>query len=167
MSYQDPSQPPYGQPPQYPPSQPGYGQPQYPPSQAGYGQPQYPPPPGYGQPQYPPPPPGYGQPAYGQPAYAMQIAQPNGLALASLIAGILSLTLCGTVAAIVAIVTGHMGLNRAKTLPPELARRGMALAGLIMGYISVGITVLIVILVIIASATAPQPSSLIHLLVMR
>lgn len=149
MSYQDPSQPPYGQPPQYPPSQPGYGQPQYPPP---------PPPAGYGQP----------QPAYAAPGMPMPVAQPsNGLAIWSLVTGILSLTLCGTVAAIVAVITGHMALNRAKTLPPQLARRGMALTGLILGYVSIGLTVLVVIIAIISSANAPQPASFMHLLALR
>ena len=133
--YQDPSQPPYGQP------QPPYGQPQY-----------APPPPPYPQPGMP-----YGQPApYGAPGMPMTVAQPNGLALTSLIAGILSLTVCGTVAAIVAVVTGHMGLNRANQLPPQLARRGMAIAGLIMGYVSIGLTILIII---IAIATASNGST--------
>ena len=159
MSYQDPSQPPYGQPPQYPPSQ-------YPPSQPGYGQPQYPPPP-------PSTPPAYGQPAYGQPAYAAQatpmpVAQPsNNLAIWSLVTGILSLTLCGTVAAIVAVITGHMALNRAKMLPPQLARRGMALTGLILGYVSIGLTIVFIIFAIISSANAPQPASFMHLLALR
>lgn len=146
MSYQDPSQPPYGQQPQYPPP---------PPSQPGYGQPQYPP---------PPPPPGYGQPA----AYAaapMAVPQAsNGLAIWSLVTGILSLTLCGTVAAIVAVITGHLALNRAKTMPPQLARRGMAMTGLILGYISIGLTVLIIIFAIITSANAPQTTSFMHVL---
>ncbi len=161
MSYQDPSQPPYGQPPQYPPSQPGYGQPQYPPPPSA--------PPAYGQP-------AYGQPAYGQPAYAapgmpMPVAQPsNSLAVWSLVTGILSLVLCGAVAGIVAVITGHMALNRAKTLPPELARRGMALAGLIMGYISIAGTVILIVVYIIAIAAAasnPPPSGFMHLLALR
>ncbi len=166
MSYQDPSQPPYGQPQQYPPSQPGYGQPQYPPSQPGYGQPQYPPPP-------PSAPPAYGQAAYGQPAYGapgmpMPVAQPsNNLAIWSLVTGILSLTLCGAIAGIAAVITGHMALNRAKTLPPQLARRGMALAGLILGYVSIGLTIVFIIFAIISSANTPQPASFMHLLALR
>ncbi|HEX6800722.1 MAG TPA: DUF4190 domain-containing protein [Ktedonobacterales bacterium] len=153
MSYQDPSQPPYGQ-------QPGYGQPQYPP---------------------PPPQPGYGQPAYGQPAPAyaaapgmpMQVAQPNGLALTSMIAGILALVLpcAGLIAAVVAVVTGHMGLSRAKALPPQLARHGMAVAGLVMGYISLAVYVIGIIFYIIiiaaAASSTPPPSSFLHALVMR
>lgn len=157
MSYQDPSQPPYGQPP-------SYGQQPY--GQQPYGQPQYPP---------PPPQPGYGQPAYGQPAPAyaaapgmpMQVAQPNGLALTSMIAGILALVLpcAGLIAAVVAVVTGHMGLSRAKALPPQLARHGMAVAGLVMGYISLaGYVGFFILLIIGALASPPTPSSFMHLL---
>lgn len=139
MSYQDPSQPPYSQPPY---SQPPYGQPQYAP----------PPPPAY--PQQPAAP--YGQPMpYAAPGMPMAVAEPNNLALTSMIAGILSLTLCGTIAAIVAIITGHMGLNRANQLPPQLARRGMAIAGLIMGYVSLGLTILFIIFIVATSGSTP------------
>ena len=147
MSYQDPSQPPYGQPPSY--------------GQQPYGQPQYPP---------PPPQPGYGQPA----AYAaapMAVAQPsNNLAVWSLVTGILSLVLCGAIAGVVAVITGHMALNQAKALPPQISRRGMAMAGLIMGYISIALTVLAIIfyIVIIAAAASNPPSSgFLHALVVR
>lgn len=149
MSYQDPSQPPYGQPPSYG-QQPGYGQPQYPP---------------------PPPQPGYGQPA-SYAAAPMAVAQPsNNLAVWSLVTGILSLVLCGAIAGIVAVITGHMALNQAKTLPPQFSRRGMAMAGLIMGYISIGLTILAIIFYIIiiaaAASSTPPPSSFLQALVLR
>jgi hypothetical protein len=35
-----------------------------------------------------------------------------------------------------AIVTGHLALSRAKRYPPWQARRGLAIAGLVMGYLS-------------------------------
>lgn len=132
--YQDPSQPPYSQPP--------YGQPQYAP----------PPPPAY--PQQPAAP--YGQPMpYAAPGMPMAVAQPNGLALASLITGICGILPCvGIISAIVAIVTGHMALSRANQLPPQLARRGMALAGLILGYAWVALGILGIILFIVASPSS-------------
>lgn len=139
MSYQDPSQPPYSQPP--------YGQPPYAP----------PPPPAY--PQQGMPATGYMQPGpAGQPQMANYVQPvvaiaPNGLALTSMIAGIVSLVLCGAVAGIVAVITGHLALSRANQLPPQLARRGMAIAGLIMGYISIAATVLVIIIAV-ASAGA-------------
>lgn len=37
---------------------------------------------------------------------------------------------------IAAIVTGHIALSRAKRYPPQQARRGMAITGLVIGYLS-------------------------------
>jgi hypothetical protein len=102
--YNDPNQPPYGQPPQQPSDvpptqyapQPPYGQPAPPP----YGQPPaYQPPPAYGQPPQPPP---YGQPPYGgvpplpnmPPGYAAPAPQKSRKGLwitLSIIAGVLVL----------------------------------------------------------------------------
>lgn len=85
----------------------------------------------------------YAQPAqYGQP-YGYAPARPSsGLALTSLITGIAAIVLIwitvGAVAAIVAVVTGHMALNRMKS-QPELTGRGMAITGLVLGYVTLGI----------------------------
>ncbi|WP_432094409.1 hypothetical protein [Streptomyces sp. bgisy100] len=68
---QQPPQPgPYGQPPQPPQGQPGYGYPQAPQGQPGYGYPQQPP-------QGVPPQQGYGYPAQGQPGPYGQQPQPG------------------------------------------------------------------------------------------
>ncbi|WP_426997666.1 DUF4190 domain-containing protein [Pseudarthrobacter sp. N5] len=128
---QPPSQ--YGQPPSpygQPPSQ--YGQP---PSQ--YGQPPSP----YGQPPSP-----YGQPnqyaqpgnPYGQPAYYGMPVEPKGLSIASMCCGIAIFVGFGffILPQIAAVILGHIGLKK------EPAGRGFAIAGLVMGYIGIALTVL-------------------------
>lgn len=72
----------------------------------------------------------------------------NGLAVASLVLGILSMTGFSIFTGIPAIVTGAIGLKNP-------VNKGMSLAGLIMGAISVVITVLVlsfIVLLILAGA---------------
>lgn len=142
---QRPQQPP---PPPVPPSHPApppqahlgaAPQPGYTAPQPGYAPPQQP----YGAPQQP-----YGagypmQPAYAPVGYAPP--RPNsGQAITSLICGLAGLLLFWLVvpvaASIVAVITGHMALKQIKR-NPVLGGRGMAITGLITGYIGVGIVV--------------------------
>lgn len=67
----------------------------------------------------------------------------NGLAIASLILGILSLVLY-LFSAIPGIITGHMALSRAKRLPDEYEGKGMAIAGLILSYVMLLLSVVAV-----------------------
>ena len=67
---------------------------------------------------------------------------PQGMAVASLVAGILSVTMCGLFAAIPAVICGHIGIKQADR--GEATGRGMAMAGMIMGYVSLVLTVLVI-----------------------
>ncbi|KJL27735.1 DUF4190 domain-containing protein [Microbacterium oxydans] len=135
--------PAYGQQPAYPvsappPAQPGYGaaptQPNYgAPTQQPYGAVQQP---GYQQPGYQQP----GYQAYGTPNYP--VARPtSGLAITSLICALASVVFSWLafpiLAAVVAVITGHMALKQTKA-NPAVGGRGMAFAGLIIGYIMLG-----------------------------
>ena len=93
----------------------------------------YPPPPGAG---YPPPPPqpyaGYGAPPVATPK--------NGLGIAALIAGILSLPAAftifgGFILAVIAIVLGFIGYRRART--GEATNGGMAIGGIVLGVLGI------------------------------
>ncbi|MDY6872002.1 MAG: DUF4190 domain-containing protein [Actinomycetota bacterium] len=134
--------PAYGEPPSYPPP-PGFEQPGYQPPQ--YQQPQYPPPPpGYPPPPpgYPPPPPGYPPPPPGYPPYAGgYVAGPktNALAIWSLVASLLSVPfffVCfvGFIPALVGIVLGIIALSQTKN--PDEQGRGLAIAGIAVGGVS-------------------------------
>jgi hypothetical protein len=141
-----PPQQTYGYPPPPPgaPGQPPTGYQQPPP---GYGQPQ--PPPGYGQPQ---PPPGYGHP---QPwAYPQQPVPDNGQAVAGFVlsvvaAGLLVIsfglsTIVSLGLAIGGVVCSRNGKRRvdAGETPKH---RGLAQAGFIVGWISVGLSILAIV----------------------
>jgi len=61
----------------------------------------------------------------------------NGLSITSLVLGILSIACLSILAGIPAIITGHIARGRAKREPALYGGEGLALAGLIMGYVSI------------------------------
>ena len=75
--------------------------------------------------------------------------QDKTLAIVSLVCGILSLTCCGPVTGIAALITGYMAKNNVDANPQQYDGRGMALAGIIMGGISLVLTVLYFVFVVI------------------
>ncbi|KQS17207.1 DUF4190 domain-containing protein [Frigoribacterium sp. Leaf186] len=98
-----------------------------------------------------------GQPYGGQPAYQGQNGAPgqrNTLALVSMILGIAGFVTAIT--SIGAIVTGHMALSQIKKRGEE--GRGMALTGLILGYVVVALTIIgIILIVAVFGAIASNP----------
>lgn len=160
----------------YPPYQ-GQGDPAQGYAQQGY-QP-YPgqgePYPGYGQqyaqqsyPQYPQAP-GYGQPGYGQaPAYAPyppgqqygyappMPQQTSGWAIASLVCSLVGLCLTGGIGAILGVIFGHIALSQIRNSNGALGGRGLALAGLIIGYASIALAIIVVIFFVIVASQVPS-----------
>jgi hypothetical protein len=70
---------------------------------------------------------------------AMANMAPNsGLAIASMVCGIVSILFCyvHAIVAIPAVICGHMALKRINDSPVPMAGRGMAIAGLVTGYIA-------------------------------
>src|SRR5580698_10118439 len=61
----------------------------------------------------------------------------SGLAIWSLVLGILSLTCLAIFAAIPGVICGHKALGRIKNSNGTLEGRGLAIAGLITGYIGI------------------------------
>ena len=61
----------------------------------------------------------------------------SGLAIASMICGIVSISLCyvNALAASPAVICGHMALKKISRSEQPMAGRGMAIAGLVTGYI--------------------------------
>lgn len=67
----------------------------------------------------------------------------TGQAIASLVLGILSVSCFGFFAGIPAIILGHIARGKSEKSPDRYGGGGMALAGLIMGYVSIFLTLLI------------------------
>jgi hypothetical protein len=63
------------------------------------------------------------------------------MATVSLVAGILGFTFAPVIASIVALVTGYSARNETRSVPPRASGDGMATAGIIMGWIQVGLVV--------------------------
>jgi hypothetical protein len=150
MTQQDGPQPygggdaPYGQPPT---GQPEHGQPPY--GQQQYGQ-------QYGQPQYAQQP--YGQAPYGQAPYGQQYPPPygyplvqrtNGMAIASMVLGILWIYWIGS---ILALIFGYIAKNQIRERGESGS--GMATAGIVLGWIGVGILALVLLFGVAAGVSS-------------
>jgi len=90
----------------------------------------------------PPPPPS--PPVYvtNQPVYVTNAKPTSTMAITSLVAGLISWVLLPWIGAIVAIITGHMARSEVRKSNGAIEGDGLALAGLILGYIQIGLTVL-------------------------
>ncbi len=97
----------------------------------------------------PPPPPGGGyQPQMGGAGYAAP--RTDGLAIASLIVGILSLLCCGIILGPAAAIMGFISRNRIAQSGGAIGGGGMAMAGLILGVVGF---LLWIVIVIVEAAT--------------
>jgi hypothetical protein len=76
--------------------------------------------------------------------------QPKALSIASLCCGIAVFVGFGffILPQVAAVILGHMALQR------EPAGKGMAIAGLVLGYIGIALTVIVIILAVIAMQVA-------------
>jgi len=76
----------------------------------------------------------------------------SNLAIISLISGIVSWFLLPFIAAVVAVITGHMAKSEIKKSGGLLTGNGMATAGLILGYIQLGLGLCACIVVVVMLA---------------
>jgi hypothetical protein len=82
--------------------------------------------------------------------------QQNGLAIASLVCGILSLTCFFGVTSIPAIILGFLALSKIKTDPARFGGKGLAIGGMVTGAISLVLVILYVLFLIIIAASASR-----------
>ena len=136
----------YGPPQGFGPPPGGYGPP---PGGGGY------PPGGGGYPPGPPPGPGFGPP--GPPGGYGGAPTTHPLAIVSLIAG---LFVCFPGAGLAAIITGFIGRNAITQNPQRYTGGGMAMAGIILGFVHIAgwilYVLLFVVLGVIGAATSPR-----------
>ncbi len=97
----------------------------------------------------PPPPPGGG--------YSMP--QTNQKAVWALVLGILSIVACGLLAGIPALIVGGSARKEIAASGGGQTGDGMAKAGVIMGWISVAITVVVVLLIAVGTFTISTTSN--------
>ncbi len=70
----------------------------------------------------------------------------NALAIVSLVFGILGWTFLPFIGMVVAIVTGHLALGQIRQSAGTQTGEGLAIAGLILGYVALAVGVLLVVL---------------------
>jgi GYF domain 2/Domain of unknown function (DUF4190) len=102
----------------------------------------------------------YQAPYGGAPGYYVgNPVQTNGLAIASMVCGIASFVICcfGGILGIPAVICGHMAISQINSSPVPVAGRGMAIAGLILGYLGILITLGSVLSSIFNSVAAGSP----------
>ncbi len=97
-------------------------------------------------PSTPPPGTGYSFPPVQQAAYPRPT---DGQATAAMIFGILGLTCFWGIAGIPAVLLGHLSKSNIRKSAGQLGGEGMATAGLIMGYISIALSLVIVAAIVI------------------
>jgi hypothetical protein len=68
------------------------------------------------------------------------------MAIASLVMGVAGWTLLPLVGSILAIVFGNMARREIRQRPDELTGDGLAVAGLVLGWLSVGVSILLLCL---------------------
>ncbi len=92
----------------------------------------------------------YAAPGYYYPwMFAQQAPRLGTWALVSMICGAVSIATFQSVLAILAIIFGFIGLNEVKKSQGTVEGRGFAIAGIVTGFISVGITLLFIALYIL------------------
>lgn len=69
--------------------------------------------------------------------------QKKGLATTSLVLGILSIICFGPLTGLPAIITGHIAHGRTRKSPEQYGGAGMAIAGFVLGYVSLFLTLVI------------------------
>ncbi len=69
----------------------------------------------------------------------------NGLAIASMVLGIVSFVVCGPLCSIPAVILGHMSLGKIRRGDMSQEARGFAMAGTILGWINLALVAIGVI----------------------
>ena len=78
----------------------------------------------------------------------------SGYAIASLVMGIVGLVTCVAILGIPAVIYGHMAINQIANSPFPMVGRGMAIGGLVCGYLATLITVVFLGFMIFGVAAA-------------
>lgn len=107
----------------------------------------------------PPPPAGPPYPPSGTAAYPppmMQSTKTNGMAIASLVLGILWISGVGS---LLALIFGIIGKNQIDASRGRESGRGMAIAGIVLGIVGIAGAILLVILIIAAADSTTTNST--------
>jgi hypothetical protein len=100
----------------------------------------------------------FGQQSQPQPAW--QPSGPSsGAATASLVLGICGLVVCPIICSVLALIFGYQARSRIDASGGQIGGRGIAIAGIVLGWIGIAIWVLLILLVVIAGSADVQTST--------
>ena len=90
------------------------------------------------------------------PPYQGAAIPTDGLSIASLVCGILAIISCYIwgIFGLPAVICGHMSLKKIKNSPTPVAGKGMAIAGLVCGYIGIALQLLVIIAFVAVAVNA-------------
>jgi hypothetical protein len=93
----------------------------------------------------------------GHPGYYPVAPPTSGLAIASMVCGIIAVVSCyaGALLGIPAVICGHMAMSVIRNAPFMMGGRGMAIAGLVLGYLGILFTVGFGTFVVFAAFSSP------------
>ena len=83
----------------------------------------------------------------------------NGKAIASMVLGILGLLILYVIGSILALVFGYMAKNEIEASNGGQAGGGMATAGIVMGWVGIGLALLYLVLILVFGVAAFELSS--------
>lgn len=93
----------------------------------------------------------------GQPGYGIAAVPTDGLSIASLICGILAIVsscaYIGVIFGIPAVICGHMSLKKINNSHTPIGGKGMAIAGLVTGYLGSLFSICIIVFLVFVIAT--------------
>ena len=76
------------------------------------------------------------------------VKRDSTLAIISLVSGIVGWTILPFIGSIVAIITGHLAKKEIRESGNMMSGDGMALAGLILGYTMIGVSLLVLLIIL-------------------
>ena len=80
----------------------------------------------------------------------MMESRSSGLAVASMVSGIIGIVVCPFFGSIPAVICGHMALSQINQSPMPMSGRGMAIAGLVMGYLPIAIIAISMVMLVVS-----------------
>jgi hypothetical protein len=98
----------------------------------------------------PAPPPGYTPPGYTPAGYGYgypTAPRTDGMAIAALVCGVAGFVACG-IPSIVGLILGFVSRSRIKQSGGRLSGGGMAMAGIVLGFVWIGLIVAYVVLLV-------------------
>jgi hypothetical protein len=107
----------------------------------------------WGAPEAPQGPAGAGQPGFSPQG---QNEQPSGMAVASLVCGILGFVFCPLIGSILALIFGYIARSEIDKSGGRIGNRGLAIAGIVLGWVGLVIIGLFILLLVILAISSPD-----------